>query len=139
MPGKSGSCLIFFGRVLYAHSTISSKLSGFATSAMRQLYHQGHAARRVRRILPRINTDERGSTKRLPKSPELAWKPRDTADNRADEESKGKSSALTLPCSIQSDTNEACPLPNPTRLTLPHSMPFCMPSMKRFPERLASR
>src|ERR1051326_488179 len=88
MPGKSGSCLIFFGRVLYAHSTISSKLSGFATSAMRQLYHQGHAARRVRRILTRINTDERGSTKRLPKSPELPWKPRDTADNRADERAK---------------------------------------------------
>src|SRR5260221_4503270 len=35
MPGKSGRRLIFWGRVLYAHSTISSKLSGFVTPAMR--------------------------------------------------------------------------------------------------------
>jgi hypothetical protein len=37
MPGKSGRLLIFFGRVLYAHSTISSKLSAFVVSVMRQL------------------------------------------------------------------------------------------------------
>src|SRR5664279_4618145 len=35
MPGKSGRSLIFWGRVLYAHSTISSKLLRFAVSAMR--------------------------------------------------------------------------------------------------------
>src|SRR5215472_14817735 len=40
MPGKSGRSLIFWGRVLYAHSTISSKLFGFVASAMGQLYHQ---------------------------------------------------------------------------------------------------
>src|SRR5664279_2053125 len=35
MPGKSGRSLIFWGRVLYAHSTISSKLLGLAVSATR--------------------------------------------------------------------------------------------------------
>src|SRR5437763_1116572 len=35
MPGKSGNCLTFFGRVLYAHSTISSNLSGFVKCSSR--------------------------------------------------------------------------------------------------------
>src|SRR6478609_2731519 len=46
MPGKSGRRLIFWGRVLYAHSTISSKLSGFAASAIWPTLPPGHAARR---------------------------------------------------------------------------------------------
>src|SRR5260370_40494095 len=40
MLGKSGRSLIFWGRVVYAHSTISSKLLGFVVSAMRPTYHQ---------------------------------------------------------------------------------------------------
>src|SRR5580704_1759378 len=34
MPGKSGRSLTFCGRVLYAHSTICSKLSGFVAETM---------------------------------------------------------------------------------------------------------
>src|SRR5215471_2529785 len=46
MPGKSGRSLIFRGRVPYAHSTISSKLSGFVMPAMRPTLPPGQAARR---------------------------------------------------------------------------------------------
>src|SRR5215813_8518539 len=51
MPGKSGRSLIFFGRVPYAHSTISSKLLGFAVSAIRPTLPPGHAGRLTLRIL----------------------------------------------------------------------------------------
>src|SRR5260370_5487987 len=46
MPGKSGRSLIFCGRVQYAHSTISSKLSGFVVAAIRATLPSGQAARR---------------------------------------------------------------------------------------------
>src|SRR5258708_29672862 len=45
MPGKSGRSLIFWGRVVYAHSTISSKLLGFVVSAMTPTLPPGQTAR----------------------------------------------------------------------------------------------